>query len=299
MRFVKDYMCDDILRHALNELTQENFGFDFENWVKNGYYEGEYIPYSYEENGKVIANVSVNQMKFIQNGIEKYYIQIGTVMTGKEFRNRGYARELMEKVLADYIEICDGIYLFGNLCALEFYDKMGFSRGMQYQYILKSDVRMMHQEKANKLEALDGFQLVDSTNQLQKSGYTYAVRNSAVNAALEQKNKYGLQMFHTSGMKKVYYSIKLDCYVVMEEQNGTLYLQSVICTKRIRLEQILAHIKGKYANVILGFTPCKEDIDLFESQPYDGNDDYRLFYFGEHMERIETEKLYFPKYSHA
>jgi len=76
-------------------------------------------------------------------------------------------------------------------------------------------------------------------------------------------------------------------------------MQSVISTKRIRLEQILAHIRGEYVSVILGFTPCKEDADMFESQPYDGKNDYRLFCFGEQLERIETEKLYFPKYSHA
>ena len=114
MRLIKDYMNDDTLRHALNELTQETFGFDFENWVKDGFYEGDYIPYSYEENGKVIANASVNRMKFIQNGQEKYFIQIGTVMTGKAFRNRGYARELMENAIADYTKMIIGYFTLGK-----------------------------------------------------------------------------------------------------------------------------------------------------------------------------------------
>ncbi|MBE5968248.1 MAG: GNAT family N-acetyltransferase [Lachnospiraceae bacterium] len=299
LRFIKDYMKDSALRHTLNKLTEETFGFNFETWVTNGYYEGDYIPYSYEENGRLIANVSVNRMEFIQNGQEKHYIQLGTVMTGKEFRNRGYASELIEKVLADYVGKCDGIYLFGNLNALGFYDKMGFSRGMQYQYILKNDARIALQKKARELDKTDCFLPVDPAEQLPKNRYMDAVRHSAANAALEQKNKYGLQMFHTAGMEQVYYSRKLDCYVVMEEQNRTLYLQSVTCTKRIRLEQVLAHIRGEYDRMILGFAPCIEDADLLDAQLYDGKDDYRLFYYGEELERIETEKLFFPVFSHA
>lgn len=43
MELVSNYMCDDTLRHALNELTRKIFGFDFESWVTNGYFEGDYF----------------------------------------------------------------------------------------------------------------------------------------------------------------------------------------------------------------------------------------------------------------
>ena len=292
-------MKDVTLRQEWNELTQETFGFDFEDWVTNGYYEGDYIPYSYEENGHLIANVSVNQMRFIQLGVEKYYIQLGTVMTRKEFRNRGYARKLIKSTLADYAGKCDGIYLFGNISTLEFYDKMGFFRGMQYRYILKDDIRIESQNRANERNEADCFQLVNPKEPLHKDNYMKTVRFSAVNAALEQKNKYGLQMFYTSDMEQVYYSSKLDCYVVMEVQKHTLYLKSIICTKRIQLDQILTYIQKKYDTMILGFAPCLEDTFMFVSQIYDGEDDYRLFIYGEELENIKTKKLYFPEFSHA
>ena len=76
MRLVKDYMRDDTLRHELNALTRETFGFDFESWVTNGYFEGDYIPYSFEEDGKILANVSANIMTFEQNGKRRNYILI-------------------------------------------------------------------------------------------------------------------------------------------------------------------------------------------------------------------------------
>ena len=33
MQLVSNYMRDDALRHALNDLTKKTFGFDFESWV--------------------------------------------------------------------------------------------------------------------------------------------------------------------------------------------------------------------------------------------------------------------------
>lgn len=299
MQLIKNYMKDACLRHHLNDLTEETFGFNFENWVINGYYEGDYIPYSYEQDGKLIANVSVNRMKFMQHGKETYYIQLGTVMTRKEFRNQGYARKLIETILADYAGNCDGIYLFGNLDALGFYDKMGFSRGTQYQYILKENMLSKMQNKAKKREYDDCFHPIKSTALLHKENYKKAVRQSAVHSAFEHQNKYGLQMFYTSELEQVYYCHKLDCYIVMEKDNHNLSLQSVICPKKVSLEDILTRIQSEYTSLILGFTPCTEDASLFIPQIYDGGDDYRLFYYGEKLKKIETEKLYFPELSHA
>ena len=60
-------MNNDTMRHALNELTEKTFEFNFESWVTNGYFEGDYIPYSFMSEGKIISNVSANRMKFMQN----------------------------------------------------------------------------------------------------------------------------------------------------------------------------------------------------------------------------------------
>lgn len=78
MELVYDYIRNDALRHQLNALARKTFGFDFEKWVANGYYEGDYIPYSFVENGKMLSNVSANKMLFLQNGTECSYIQIDT-----------------------------------------------------------------------------------------------------------------------------------------------------------------------------------------------------------------------------
>ena len=50
---------------------KEKRGRDYEiskRLYEKGYFEGDYIPYSLEEDGKILSNVSVNLMHFVQNG---------------------------------------------------------------------------------------------------------------------------------------------------------------------------------------------------------------------------------------
>lgn len=128
MEFICDYMRDDAKRHALSALAQRTFGIDFEAWVKDGYFEGDYIPYSLIEDGRLLSNVSVNRMQFVQNGAARTYIQLGTVMTDAAHRRRGLARRLMERVLRDWEGRCDGIYLFANLARWTFTGSWAFGR---------------------------------------------------------------------------------------------------------------------------------------------------------------------------
>ena len=62
MHLVSNYMRDDALRHALNDLTKKTFGFDFESWVTGGYFEGDYIPFSFIEDGKIILHEETDEL---------------------------------------------------------------------------------------------------------------------------------------------------------------------------------------------------------------------------------------------
>ena len=60
------------------------------------------------------------------------------------------------------------------------------------------------------------FKSVDKQNKQIRLKYMDAVRNSAVNSAMEQVNKFGLWMFYTASLDTVYYSEDIDGYAVME-----------------------------------------------------------------------------------
>ena len=291
MELIHDYMKNDKLRHELNALAGKTFGLDFESWVTEGYFEGDYIPYSFEEGGKIISNVSANRMCFVQNGVRKNYIQIGTVMTDEVYRKRGLAKKLMEHVIERYKNQCDGIYLFANLDALDFYRKLGFAEGREYSYTLKPEF-CQPQLSGNVF-------LPVGQDEGMKRRYMEAVRHSAVNSSMEQVNKFGLQMFYTAGMNDVYYVEDLDCFLVARMEEETLLLQSIVCKETVSLKDILTRIEWEYRNCRLGFSPCKEDAALCRAELYDGGEDYRFFYLGNELENIEKQKLFFPEFSHA
>lgn len=292
MELVSNYMRDDTLRHALNELAKKTFWIDFEDWVTGGYFEGEYIPYSFMENGKIISNVSANRMTFLQNGVEKNYIQIGTVMTDENYRRRGLAKKLIDHVIEQYKDNCDGFYLFANLEALEFYDQCGFSRVTEYRYEVKEEFCKRRSEG-------ERFMPVNTADGKMKQKYMDMIRHSAVNSSMEQINKFGLQMFYTADMENVCYAKDMDCFIVAETEGDTLFLQSIICENQVALSDVLCRMSGEYHECRLGFTPTLKDIDMCIAEKYDGAEDYRLFYFGDQLKSIEKEKLYFPELSHA
>lgn len=288
MEFICDYMRDDAKRHALNALAQSTFGIDFEAWVKDGYFEGDYIPYSLIENGALLANVSVNRMRFVQNGLARTYIQLGTVMTDAAHRRCGLARRLMERVLSDWEGRCDGIYLFANLGALDFYRKMGFQEDVcEYRYTLRPDSGIVGQS---------AFRPIDESL---RARYMDCVRQGAVNAALQQINRFGLQMFYTADLSSVFYAEDLDCFAVIEEEEDALTVQSVVSRSAVPLRAVLERLDMGGKSVRLGFAPRGEDAALFDARRYDGGGDYRLFYRGALIEDIERERLCFPLLSHA
>lgn len=292
MQLVSNYMRDDALRHALNDLTKKTFGFDFESWVTGGYFEGDYIPFSFIEDGKIISNVSANRMTFLQNGVERNYIQIGTVMTDETYRRQGLARKLIEHVVKQYKDSCDGFYLFANLDALDFYDKCGFARETEYRYKVKEDFC----RGRSKGEC---FVPVNTADVQMKQKYMDMIRHSAANSSMEQINKFGLQMFYTADMENVYYAKDMDCFIVAETEENTLLLQSIVCENKVALSDVLQRVSGEYRQCQLGFVPDLKDMDMCVAEKYDGADDYRLFYFGEQLKSIEKEKLYFPELTHA
>ena len=291
MRLISGYMRDDDCRHMLNALTRKTFGFDFEEWVTRGYYEGDYIPYSYVRDGKIISNVSVNRMDFWQNGSVRKYIQIGTVMTDPDCRGQGLASRLMRHVIDIYEEECDGIYLFGDLNALGFYRKLGFGTVNQYRYFVK-------EEFCTRGKAGPVLKPVRGGGDGIKKRYMDLVRKSARFSPFEQMNRFGLQMFHTADLDNVFHMEDPDCFVVLT-QGESMELKSILCSEKIPLLTVLGRIDLNGRRCRLGFVPTEEDRELCISEIYDGGDDYRLFCRGEKLDAVERAKLYFPDLSHA
>lgn len=290
MELISNYMHNDDQRGMLNELTRKTFFFDFEDWVRGGFCEGDYIPFSFVEGDKMLSNASANIMKFRQNGVQRNYIQIGTVMTDPEHRNKKLAGTLIRRILEQFDGKCDGFYLFANLGALEFYRKLGFHEATEYRWSLRPEFRR-DAVSAGAFRKAEGERL--------RAEYIEAVRSGAEYSAMEQLNRFSLQMFYTADLSDVYYAEDIDCFAVMERDGGTLHLKSVVSRSRVPLSAVISHISWEFHALDLGFTPCPEEAGMFICTPYNGGNDYRLFFMGNAIKDVERNRLMFPELSHA
>lgn len=69
----------------------------------------------------------------IIDGERRHLIQFGTVMTDEPYRNRGPIRRLMTEIETDFHNF-EGIYLFANDSAFDFYPKFGFRKAKECMY---------------------------------------------------------------------------------------------------------------------------------------------------------------------
>lgn len=286
IQVVKNYRQNEELRHSFNELAKKTFWIDFEDWYQNGYWTDRYKPYSIVMDGKVVANVSVNQTDFELNGVVKHYIQLGTVMTDEQYRNRGLIRRIMEEIDKDYAEGTDGIYLFANNEVLSFYPKFGFRTAKQFEY-----VKEVQNEKAATFMQIPmgDKEAWDMLEQKIKTGY--------VQSAFEMMDNSQLNMFYVSKymQENVYYSEELDAYVVAEIEEDTLTINMIISDKEQELNAVAEGFGPKVCHVILGFTP--RNSEGFEKREID-QDDSTLHVKGDWKD-FEELGLMFPLLAHA
>ncbi len=135
-QLVKQVRENNPLRKSFIDLAVKTFDLSFEEWYQQGYWTDAYIPYAFVERNKVIANASANIIDLRWQGEPRRYIQIGTVMTEPDHRNKGLAGQLIHHILQDWQQEADAFFLFANPTTVDFYPKFGFTRSEEYQYIM-------------------------------------------------------------------------------------------------------------------------------------------------------------------
>lgn len=289
-RLVVDYKDDNQLRKSFNSLTQETYGFDFEDWYHNGYWEDRYIPYSLVDGPNVVSNVSVNVIDFMVADVKRTYLQIGTVMTQEGYRNQGLNRILMNKVLEDWRDKVDLIYLFANDTVLDFYPKFGFTQVNEYQYSMKIGPEHKY---------LPDFMKLNMSQKENQDLLWEMVNQSHHFADITMINNAALIMFYcTSFMSQdVYYLKKYDAIVVADFNDDVLFLNDIFCAKEISLDEIISLLINKEVKkVVLGFTP-KDKVQFDEELlKQEGT---TLFILDDKWGVMENKKQRFPVLSRA
>ena len=230
-------------------------------------------------------------MDFEIEGKLKHFIQIGTVMTDETYRNQGLSRYLMEKILEEWQDKVDGIYLFANPTVLDFYPKFGFRAQKEYQCSKHLELEPGGLGK--------GAIKVDMTSQFNQQKVVRYLEKAYANAPIYMRNNIGLSMFYMGGFMKdlVYYIEEEDAFVVADLQEQSLVLYEMIAPKKVSIEKLItAFGETPIKEVVLHFTPYDKESYI---QTEFKEEDTTLFVLGNDLEALCQEGIMFPALSHA
>jgi predicted GNAT family N-acyltransferase len=259
--FVKGYKDNEEFRDSFNQLATGIFGIEFETWYQHGYWTKKYQPYSFVDNGKVVANVSVNLLTLIINNEEKQAVQIGTVMTHTDYRSQGLSKKLMDRVLEDFKSV-DLFYLFANQSVLEFYPKFGFETVREVQFSM--DYSYSSSDKSG-IRKLDGRNPEDLT-----FIYNLSVNRISVSQVFDAKGSEELLMFYCIMVftDDIYYLEDEESIVIYQIENHELHLFHCLSTKQVKVKDILSKIANEnITKVIFHYHPDHTELKI-EKQPY-------------------------------
>lgn len=250
-------LCDQIQfreyeRNSYEKLCAEVFpGLSFEKWYQAGYWNGNlFNPNVLKDGDNIVSAISVNKMNFkIRNEKPHLYIQLGGVMTAKNYRNQGLSTTLMDKILTDWEDNCDGIYLFGHEGVKDFYPRFGFKAVDEYQYFMNLRTNDFA-EKAIRLD-MGKKEDIDKLLKYYEFGNPFSL--------LQIDNK-GLLMFYCMKYNKndVYYVEQEDAVVIAGHEKDAMVVYDIFSKSNSSLENILQAVaKDNTQIVYFGFPLIK------------------------------------------
>lgn len=120
------YWSDEQARRAFVVFIRGIHNVDFTAWSEAGYWDDDYIPFSYFEGERVVANVCIYTMPAVVNGESCRIAQVSGVGTLPSHRLRGLNRQLHAVALQWALPRHRFVFLFADDDARPFYAKVGF-----------------------------------------------------------------------------------------------------------------------------------------------------------------------------
>jgi hypothetical protein len=251
-QFASNYKDNNSLRKGFNTLALKCFDFELEDFYQKGYWDDRYIPYSIISDGQVVSNVSVFIFEFLLKTESIQCVQIATAMTDINYRNRGLCKYLLNRVIHEWKNGCDMIYLFANNSAIELYPKFGFYPAQEYVH---STEKLLVGARA------DIVKLNMSLEKDQERVINY-IHNTVPVSGFSPLHAPSLIIYYciTSYCNNIYYLPELDSMVIFEIKDTILYVYDIFCKKHIDLADIIKRLStNNVKRVILGFSPLNKN----------------------------------------
>lgn len=285
---VNEIKNKDGLRKSFNELAEKMFDINFEEWHQNGFWSDNYIPYSLVREGEVIANASITKSKMIIN--EKVYqtIQIGTVMTDSTYQGQGLSKYLIEKIINDYQNKVDFIYLFANETVLEFYPKFGFKRVDELAIQLKAPANSRLKKGLTQINFKAHQKRIEAAASVSTKNH--------LTTYLMTDNYLRLFYYGTVFAESIYYIEELKTYLSFEIEDKELHLFDILSDQAISLGTIIDYLLLEDISVIhCHFNSNTTEVEhVRKIVPMDED---ALFVLG--IEPSELSEFKLPLFNHA
>ncbi|PPA69938.1 GNAT family N-acetyltransferase [Jeotgalibacillus proteolyticus] len=190
-------------------------------------------------------------------------------MTHPDYRNRGLSAKLMNKVLQEYENRYDLMYLFANQSVLDFYPKFGFERVEEVQFSMDYSWTKPTAGGIRKLDGRDPYHL--------NFIYRLATERVPVSNRFSTQNAQGILMFYCIYIfpDDLYYLEEEDAVIIYTKEGKQIDLYDVISKNEIDIEAILSRISSKdTSKIVFHYTPDNKNITT-KSQVVNG--DHVLF----------------------
>lgn len=285
-RFETKYQHNDTMRQSFDQLAQLCFdGLSLERWYQNGCWTENSVPYTLFDGERAVSNILIHRMEFLLDEKRRCFVQLGTVMTHPNYRGQGLLRFLMERVLHDWKDVCDGLFLYANETVLDFYPKFGFTQSVEW------GAQKPVAPKKGNIRMLNLAYPEDRALFLRKSQIPNPF--SALAVVGNSTIQFHCDYFLPHG---VYYLEDFDAVAVAEREGNTLTCYDIFC-RGGSLDEILAVLAAPGTNSVkLGFSP--NDASGFEMIPVSEGDE--PFVIAKDKNGIfGGKKLRFPLLSHT
>lgn len=285
------YQSENDLRQEFNRMTNQTWGFDFEQYYQSGFWEEDCIIYSLFDDNRIVAHTTLSIFEVTTEKRVMKLGQLGTVMTAPEYQHRGLARFLMERIQHDSQGYLQEVFLFANDSVLDFYPKFGFAPVEEFQATMPVAL------KRNSLAV----QKMDLDDPGQRNLFRSYVENNTLQSKFDPRS-LGLTFFYCyaypeMGYKgSIYHVEALEAMVVAQEEGNILTLIQVFQRGNHSAEDIIQAIASPQINtVVFGFNPSSAGLQYTTYK----EDDLTLFATPGLKTLLEENKLMIPLLAHT
>lgn len=285
-KFSEDVLSNCDTREGYFQLAKTIYGLKFDRWYDSGYWDGKFIPYVLYDGDTAVSSVAVAINEVTWQNTNKCYVQISTVMTLPEYRNKGLSRWLMEYTLNEWKDKCDAVYLLANDSVVNFYPKFGFEEFTEYDFTVPV------QKVKGEFKKLD----INNADDLKLIIRKYQMSNPFTELKVKNFSQF---MFHCLQFQfdNIYYLEQFDAVAIASYDGNMMTCYDVFTDVDCELSEILGVLANENTEfAYLGFTPKVCGNCLIEETK---EEDYHLFVLSEKENIFKDNRIIFPLLSRA